>query len=223
MYNPPFNRVSDPERAMAFLQAQTTAQLVTVINGIPTATRLPVMVTLDAPTATAGEVSSLPVVVRGHLAAANPQARSLGDTASALMIFDGPDGYVSPSNYGEKALSGEVVPTWNYAAAHVTGPLSFHPDREWLMDFLHDLTDRHEAGREAPWSVSDAPEPYLDRMVRGIVGVEVRAQLVEVKHKLSQNKPLDDQQRVAVDLLGSDHAGNRELGALMNEVLSNPN
>lgn len=213
MYNPAINRVEDPSTAIAFLQSQPSAQLVTVIDGVPTATRLPVIVSVEAASPDTNLVTAdLPVLVRGHLAAANPQARSAGETAHALMIFDGPEGYVSPSNYAEKAVSGKVVPTWNYAAAHITGELSLHPEPEWLLPFLHQLTDTHEGGRAAPWSVDDAPAGYIDKMLRGIVGVEIRATTVEVKYKLSQNKPAEDQRRVAEEYLSS---GNPSLGELM--------
>jgi len=208
MYNPGINRIDDPTIVRAFLGSQDSAQLVTVIDGVPTATRLPVLVDV-APT-NGVAVANLPVVIRGHLAAANPQAKSAGDTA-ALMIFDGPEGYVSPANYDEKSISGKVVPTWNYAVAHITGLLTLHPEPEWLLSFLHELTNRHEADRVTPWGIEDAPTHYINTMLRGIVGVELRADLVEVKYKLSQNKDAADQRRIADEY---QRAGNR-LGDLM--------
>ena len=134
--------------------------------------------------------------LRGHLARANPQWRAPSGTA-ALAIFTGPDAYVSPSMYPTKRDDPRVVPTWNYEVVHVHGRLVVHDDPVWVEGLVRRLTDRHELGRDEPWSVDDAPADYIERMVRAIVGVEIAIERIEGKRKLSQNRPEVD--RAAVE------------------------
>jgi transcriptional regulator len=136
----------------------------------------------------------------GHISKANPLARTLSGSVDAIVIVDGPDGYVSPSWYPSKAESGEVVPTWNYVSVHLHGRLSLVHDADWLMEMVESLTDRYEAGRERPWSVAEAPSDYLDRMLRGIVGLEFTVERIEGKAKLSQNRSEVDRDGVIVGL-----------------------
>jgi transcriptional regulator len=133
--------------------------------------------------------------LRGHVARANPHA-ALAIEGEALVIFQGPDAYVSPSWYPSKASDPRVVPTWNYEAVHVYGTLTWRNDADWIVGNVTALTERFEAGRREPWSVSDAPEDYVRRLVRGVIGVEVRISRVEAKRKLSQNRPAADRQGV---------------------------
>ena len=81
-----------------------------------------------------------------------------------------------------------MVPTWNYSAVHLTGTVTVHQDPEWLLAMVSRLTDRHEAGRPDPWSVSDAPERYRTGQLRAIVGIELVVARVEAKAKMSQNR-----------------------------------
>lgn len=95
---------------------------------------------------------------------------------------------MSPSWYASKAEHGRVVPTWNYSTAHVYGELVVHEDAAWLRDHVRRLTDLHEAGSDRPWSVDDAPEPFISGQLRAIVGVELIISRIEGKTKLSQNR-----------------------------------
>jgi transcriptional regulator len=127
----------------------------------------------------------------GHVARSNDQWRRPA-VGEALVIARGVDGYISPSYYASKAEHGRVVPTWNYLTAHVYGELIVHDDVEWLSGLVRRLTERHEAGREHPWSVDDAPAAYFAGQLRAIVGVELRISRIEAKAKLSQNRPSED-------------------------------
>ena len=110
-----------------------------------------------------------------------------------MVILRGPgDAYISPSWYASKAEHGRVVPTWNYSTAHAYGRLVIHDDVRWLESLVRRLTDRHETGREDPWSVDDAPPRFVAGQLRAIVGVEVVISRVEAKLKLSQNRPAAD-------------------------------
>lgn len=130
-------------------------------------------------------------VLLGHLARNNEQWRQ-PPTGEALVIVRGPDSYVSPGWYASKAEHGRVVPTWNYVAVHVHGPLVVHDDPAWVADLVDRLTRRHEAGRDRPWAVTDAPAPFVEGQLRAIVGVEVPITRIEAKAKLSQNRPAAD-------------------------------
>jgi transcriptional regulator len=127
----------------------------------------------------------------GHLARNNDQWKTpaLGE---ALVIVRGPDAYVSPAFYASKTEHGRVVPTWNYVTAHVYGRLVVHDDPAWVEDIVRRLTGKHEASSRRPWSVDDAPEPFIAGQLRAIVGVEVAISRIEAKAKLSQNRPAAD-------------------------------
>lgn len=136
-------------------------------------------------------VNSLPMlfadgVLRGHVARANPVWKS-GD-GPALAVFLGPHAYVSPGWYPSKAAAGTVVPTWNYITVQARGTIHWIHDAGWLKPLVSHLTETHEAGRDDPWSVSDAPENYIDSMLRAIVGFEIAVTALEGKYKLNQNR-----------------------------------
>jgi transcriptional regulator len=127
-------------------------------------------------------------VLRGHLARANPQWRDITPSVEALVLFDGPDSYITPSWYETKRQTGRDVPTWNYVTVQVRGPIEVRQDEPWLLDHLRALVDRQEAGRPEPWSVDDPPEGYIATHAKAIVGLELRITSIEAKRKLSQNR-----------------------------------
>ncbi len=130
-------------------------------------------------------------VLRGHLARANIQWKDLAAQPEALAIFHGPEHYITPAWYPEKAATGKVVPTWNYTAVHASGPVRVIEDSDWLLEHLNSLTDTHETARHEPrepWSVADAPEDFIATLMRGIVGLELKIQRLEGKWKVSQNQ-----------------------------------
>ncbi|MCB1028757.1 MAG: FMN-binding negative transcriptional regulator [Microthrixaceae bacterium] len=134
--------------------------------------------------------------VRAHVARANPHWRHI-DGAEALLIVPGPDAYVSPRWYPSKADNARVVPTWNYEVVHLHGTIEVHDDPAWKRQVVADLTEHHEdividPVRTEVWNVSDAPDDFVDRQLRAIVGVRLHITDVEAKRKLSQNKPMGD-------------------------------
>lgn len=138
--------------------------------------------------------------LRGHLARPNPHARAAASPVDALAIFSGPNAYVSPSWYPSKSEHGKAVPTWNYAVVHAYGPLRVIDDVAWLRALVTRLTDREEAAFTKPWRVTDAPDAFLESMLRGIVGVEIEITRLEGKWKLGQNRPEADQDGVVAGL-----------------------
>jgi len=140
-------------------------------------------------------------LLRGHVARANPLWREAANS-EVLAIFGGPHAYVSPSWYPSKAESGKVVPTWNYAVVHASGPLRVVEDATWLRGLVQDLTQRHEGPRAQPWQVGDAPEDYVQQMLRAIVGIEIPLDALTGKWKVSQNRGAADRHGVAAGLDG---------------------
>lgn len=154
------------------------------------------------------------LVLAGHVARANPVWRSPA-SGEALAIFAGPQGYVSPSWYASKHDGGEVVPTWNYAVVHATGALSWIDDARWLRAFLVELTARHEAASERPWSLDDAPAAFIDQLLGTIVGCELRVTRLQGKLKLSQNRSAADREGVLRGLEARGDAASLGLAQLM--------
>ncbi|MEQ9003315.1 MAG: FMN-binding negative transcriptional regulator [Pseudomonadales bacterium] len=159
-------------------------------------------------------------VLRGHVARANPVWQQVPDGADALAIFHGPDHYVSPGWYPSKRAHGKVVPTWNYAVVHGHGRLTWQHDRDWLLALVTRLTDAHEAGRAAPWHVTDAPDDYVTRMLGAIVGVEIALTRLEGKWKQSQNRSTEDVAGVIAGLEADGSLSARDAAALMQETRS---
>ena len=145
--------------------------------------------------AAAGPLGTL----RGHVSRANAVWKASSDV-EALAIFQGPQRYVTPSWYPTKAETGKVVPTWNYVVVHAYGPIRVIEDPDWLLAHVGRLTDRHEADRERPWQVSDAPEDYVASLVRGIVGIEIAVTRLAGKWKVSQNRGEADRAGVTTGL-----------------------
>jgi transcriptional regulator len=129
----------------------------------------------------------------GHLARANPHVRLANAAVQTLVIFHGPNGYITPSYYAAKREHGKVVPTWNYTAIHASGRLEAFDDPALLLDVVTRLTNLHESPRAAPWAVSDAPDDFVQGMLRGIVGIRLPIARLEGKVKMSQNRPAADQ------------------------------
>jgi transcriptional regulator len=146
--------------------------------------------------AAAGPLGTL----RAHVSRANGVWQAGRADVEALAIFQGPQRYVTPSWYPTKAETGKVVPTWNYVVVHAYGPIRVIDDPAWLRAHVGRLTDRHEADRERPWQVSDAPEDYVAAQVRGIVGIEIEVTRLAGKWKVSQNRGEADRAGVATGL-----------------------
>ena len=130
--------------------------------------------------------------LHGHIARSNPQWQRAAAGVHALAIFLGPDAYISPSWYATKQETGKVVPTWNYVAIHVYGPVRFFDDADRLLALVTKLTETHETRRAAPWAVTDAPEDYIRRQLNAIIGFEIPIARLEGKWKMSQNRPAQD-------------------------------
>lgn len=153
----------------------------------------------------------------GHLARANKQWRDLENGAEVLVVFPGTDAYVSPGFYPSKAGNPRTVPTWNYVAVHAWGSPRVIHEAAPLLDIVRRLSDRHEQGREYPWSVDDAPADYIDGMLKAIVGFQLPIDRLQANRKLSQNRSAIDQDGVRRGLAASHDPLDNQLAALMQQ------
>lgn len=167
------------------------ATLVAVIDGEIVANHIPCLLVSSA-----GDHGML----HGHLPKANPIWEHFRGQTKAVAIFQGPQSYVTPSWYPSKQDHGKVVPTWNYAVVHAHGQPYAIDNADWLMEHLNSLTDEHESNLRNPWSVSDAPEEFTERMLSGLVGFEMSVTRLVGKWKLSQNRSKADRLGVAAGL-----------------------
>ncbi len=154
--------------------------------------------------------------LRGHLARVNPQWSTRTETVGVLCVFHGPEAYITPSWYETKKEHGKVVPTWNFVTVHANGPLEVKKDTGWLLENVNAVTNQQEAERTERWKVSDAPDRFVETMLRGIVGIEICISSLEGKWKLSQNRPDVDRQGV-VRGLAAEHGAEEEISRVTAE------
>jgi transcriptional regulator len=182
MYIPPAFRVENADKLAAFIQRHSFATLITQDGTAPFASHLPVLLR-------PGEGPEGTLV--SHMARSNPQWQHFASGAEALVIFQGPHGYISPSWYETKP----AVPTWNYAVVHAYGVPKLIDDHERIVSLLEETISRYESGQEQPWT-GDLPLEFRDKLVQAIVAFEIPLSRIEGKFKLGQN-------RSAADLQGS--------------------
>lgn len=203
MYIPKAFLKDDIEALHTLMQENSFATLVTCQDDVPFATHLPLLVDSDR-----GPYGTL----RGHMARANPQWHAFNEAREVLVIFQGPHAYISPSWY-EVELS---VPTWNYAVAHAYGIPRVIEDKTALYTLLQELVQTHEAHFEKPWQFQ-LPDDYVEKMMQGVVGFEMEITRLEGKHKLSQNRSMNEQRHVAAMLESQGDDLSVGVAALMKE------
>jgi transcriptional regulator len=184
VYIPEHFRVHDHADAIAFMHANPFAILISSTDEGPFATHVPVFVSSTG--------NSL--VLRGHVAKANPHWRHLEQNSVCLTIFHGPHAFVSTSNY----VTRENVPTWNYGAVHVYGNARTFASPEDLQGILDQLIGTFEPAYADQWA--GFSETYRERMLSHIVGFEIAVTKIEAKFKLSQNRTKEEQTNVITSL-----------------------
>ena len=205
MFRPDHFRVEDVARMHALMRARPLATLVTAGPAGLYATHMPTVLKAEGDNGT----------VEFHLSRANPHWKDLAETTEALMIFQGPTGYITPNWYPSKTETQKVVPTWNYAAVHAYGRPEMMQDADTLRRHVTDLTDQQEKTEAQPWAVTDAPERYIDVMLRGIVGFRFVIARLEGKWKMSQNREMQDRQGVVKGLGARGAADDREIAEIV--------
>lgn len=198
MYIPEFNRVEDRAVSLAFMRANPFAMLISVVDGAPFATHLPLLVREHG-----GHIQ-----LRGHVARANPHWKVIEEGAECLTVFHGPHAYISPALYEAR----ESVPTWNYATVHVYGKGRMAGEHE-TQEILNELIAVFDESYRARWE--SLSEDYHQRMVRHIVAFEIEAARLETKFKLSQNRTRTEQANVIRELEASPDSAIAAVAALM--------
>ena len=136
------------------------------------------------------------------------------------MIFQGPESYVTPNWYPSKAEHGKVVPTWNYAVVHAYGRPEVMQDEDWLRRHVGELTAQQERDEARPWALSDAPDRYIEVMLRGIVGFRFAITQLEGKWKMSQNRELPDRAGVVEGLRARAAGDDLEVAGLVARTIA---
>lgn len=206
MYVPSAFQEEDPAQLLAFMQAHPFATLVSIQDGIPVATHVPLVIRQE------GEN----LMLFGHLARANPQWQAFSEQDS-LVIFSGPHAYISPTLY-EKP---ENVPTWNYIAVHAYGrpqPLHRQDNPEAMELMIEAMIATYEASYGSQWH--SLPPAYREGMMQSIVGFAMTVTRLQGKYKLSQNRSPHDQQTVAASLAQSADPNQRALAEAMFQSIS---
>lgn len=180
MYVPKNFEQSDIEVLHDLIVTYPLATLVTMSSNGINANHIPLHLLKDK-----GQYGTL----QGHVARANPVWSDIDNSIEALIIFQGPNSYITPTWYPTKQEHGKVVPTWNYVTVHAYGKLRVIDDPVWVKSQLELLTAQQEASFDKPWAVADAPVEFTDKMIGAIVGIEMLITKLTGKWKVSQNQP----------------------------------
>jgi len=197
MYLPKHFEESRPEVLHELVRAQPLGLLVTLNDAGLQANPVPFILDPDP--------AGGPGILRAHVARANPLWRETRTDTESLVVFQGPQAYVSPGWYPSKAEHGKVVPTWNYVMVQARGTLRAVDDAAWVRAFVTRLTTHHEAVQARPWAVTDAPADFIEATARAIVGIEITLSALTGKWKVSQNRSAADRAGVASGLRAIGH------------------
>jgi transcriptional regulator len=206
MYQPPHFREDRLEVQHALIGAHPLGLLVT--SGRTELLANPIPFVLDPEASPLG-------TLKAHLSRANAQWRDFDPDREALVVFQGPEAYITPSWYEAKREHGKVVPTWNYAMVQAYGRIRIKDDPEWLLRQISAMTARQESARPEPWAVGDAPASFVAAQIKGIVGIEIDIARIEGKWKVSQNRSEADRRGVAAGLRLAEDNASREMAELV--------
>lgn len=190
MFIPDHFKLGGTAEQHALMRAYPFATLITTSDAGYEVTHLPTVLKAE------GELG----LVECHVSRANPHWRTIATSGRGLLIYSGPQAYITPNWYPSKVAHGKAVPTWNYAVVHAHGTATIVDDRDWLVRHVSELTDQQEAGSPEPWATSDAPGNFIEVLSRGIVGMRFVIDRLEGKAKMSQNRELPDREGVVAGL-----------------------
>jgi len=177
MYLPKHFQVDDPEILSQLIAAYPLATLIGSLDGHFEVNHIPLVLSADGKK------------LHGHIARTNPLVKVVEQENHAVTaVFHGPNAYITPAWYPSKQETGKVVPTWNYAVVHVEGKIGLINDREWIRKHVSQMTDIHELTHQSTWKLDDAPEEYVQMMLKAIIGIEIEVARIIGKFKLSQNR-----------------------------------
>lgn len=221
MYIPKFNEEKRTPVLHQLIRSHPFASLITFGTSGLFASHIPMIFELPKEEVQEKDQAAPLGVLKGHLSRANAQWKDFSPEVQALAIFSGPEHYITPTWYEEKQATGKVVPTWNYVVVHAYGYLKVMDDADWLRAHVENLTNIHEAASPQPWAVSDAPADYIQSLIRGIVGLELKIERLEGKWKISQNRSEADRRGVVEGLDALDTPGSQSMKQLVLDTLAN--
>lgn len=202
MYIPGFNRMIDIDQMLSFIQKNSFGIMVSSHKGVPIATHLPFITAQDGDT----------LLLRSHFAIANDHWKHVSNQTESLAIFSGPHAYITPKLYDKV----ESVPTWNYIAVHVYGTVEtfgYHDQPERLEQMLVEMIDNYESSYQPQWQ--SLGERFKNGMKQGIIGLEMTVTRLQGKAKLSQNRPIHEQERISEALSQSADQSVKEIAYAM--------
>ncbi|MFO0944043.1 MAG: FMN-binding negative transcriptional regulator [Pirellulales bacterium] len=209
MYVPAHFAVNEIEQLLAFVAMHPLATLVVHDTSGLAADHIPLLYLPEQP--------NCPACFVGHIAKANPLCPKAENGIECLAVFHGAQRYISPNWYATKKDHGRAVPTWNYEAVHVSGKLNVINDRQRLRQILELLTLRHETSQSSPWTMSDAPEEYIEGLFRSIVGIELSINSMLGKSKLSQNQPDENRRSIVESLNESNDSQDKKMAKAIDQ------
>ncbi|KJV06277.1 FMN-binding negative transcriptional regulator [Methylocucumis oryzae] len=203
MYIPEHFNETNSERISSLINGNSFGMLVTAPDGEPYVSHLPFI--FDHTAGTKGKLLC-------HMARANPQWQHFSSSTEVLVVFQGPQAYVSPSWY-----SSPGVPTWNYAVVHLRGKPRLIDSEFELEALVERLTHVYESQMPNPWQANLAGERRT-KLLNMIVGFEIDITTIQAKFKLSQNRPPEDRQSVVEKLGQSSNQTEVAVATLMSEM-----
>jgi transcriptional regulator len=186
LYIPQAHLVEDRKLLQDFMDDYAFAELITSAPELRI-THLPVL--LDR---SAGRYGT----IHGHISRQNVQSKAFDGAQEAVIVFRGPQGYISPAWYQNMP----AVPTWNFAVVHATGKLRPVTELQALHAFLGRLIAKFESYQGTSYDFSKLPESYVNGMLTGIIGFQMEIELLEGKFKLGQERSAGDREGILKNL-----------------------
>lgn len=174
MYQLPYFQEKDFETVKAFMHRHPFVVLTGVdANHQPVATQVPLLISEKE-----GQL-----IFRGHIMRQTDHHKAFAQNPQVLVLFTGPHTYVSASWYTNPHQGS----TWNYLTVQARGEISLLEESD-LRDILHATTTHFEGAPDTPGAYEALPEEYVQRLIKAIVGFEIRVTAIENVFKLSQNR-----------------------------------
>lgn len=204
MYISKLNRVTDKREIVSFMKRFSFATIVSTTDQVPQATHLPFTVVYEDDI----------ITLHAHFSKANPQWKNL-ENQKALVIFAEPHAYISPKHYDKM----ESVPTWNYYAVHAYGNCALVHSRADAVRSLEEMILTYEADYKVQWDA--LADSFKDKMLNGIVPFTMTVTEIQASQKMSQNKTVDEQERIISTLKTSDASTEQAMAEYMTLNLQN--
>jgi transcriptional regulator len=202
MYIPPYYKQTDHHKLVDFMKVFNFASLISSANDEIHATHLPFAI----------EQRGDKIYLVSHLAKANPQWNEFIEK-ELLVIFQGPHGYVSPTHYEKQ----QNVPTWNYIAVHAYGKAVIIDEHSEVVALMEKTITSFEPAFIQQWNTLSTD--YKNSMLKSIVAFEIEVTRLEGKFKLSQNKTVQEQEKIANHFESSANNNEQSIGKAMKEGL----